>query len=387
MMRGRYQGPPASKLCLILFFSTTRLWNISSSTSNVVDALLSCRSAFSSANSKARCDRSAAGWTTAKYQQKPRYYDASSHCRARHRCKPLFVTSDNGIDASFPDVTTMRIKDLKEELESYGISTKSFLEKSELLAAVEKARSEGRRPESRRSSAERDDPISSAASMKEQLQKEIEKCQLLKVSELRNELAQLGISTKTFVEKSEFVRALAEARVGGVKSKESSQEEETVLVAENVEVLGANDIGPQKRSTQSAAGQQQQSSSPFGGSMGGFSDMFQKMAGGGGPSNKMADMFSGMGGTNMADMFSGMGGTNMADMFGNMGKGGGMPNMSRIQELMKNPKVMQILSKAQSNPKLMSAVQECMSNPMAMAKYQNDPEIRALLNELRPFIQ
>eukprot|EP00590_Aulacoseira_subarctica_P011869 CAMPEP_0172429908 /NCGR_PEP_ID=MMETSP1064-20121228/52362_1 /TAXON_ID=202472 /ORGANISM="Aulacoseira subarctica , Strain CCAP 1002/5" /LENGTH=267 /DNA_ID=CAMNT_0013175617 /DNA_START=308 /DNA_END=1108 /DNA_ORIENTATION=- len=267
----------------------------------------------------------------------------------------------------------MRIKDLKEELESYGISTKSFLEKNELLAAVQKARSEGRKPKSPSSSAESDNPISSPessdakpASKKEQLQKEIEKCQLLKVSELRNELAQLGISTKTFVEKSEFVRALAEARVGGVKAKGSSQEEESVLVADNVEVLGVNDVGPQKRSTQSAAGQQQQSSSPFGGSMGGFSDMFQKMAGGGGASNNMADMFSGMGGNNMADMFSGMGGKNMADMFGNMGKGGGMPNMSRIQELMKNPKVMQILSKAQSNPKLMSAVQECMSNPMAM---------------------
>jgi len=48
-----------------------------------------------------------------------------------------------------------------------------------------------------------------------------------------------------YFEKSEFVRALAEARIDGVKPTE-----EEIMVAE-VEVLGANDAGPKKRETTS----------------------------------------------------------------------------------------------------------------------------------------
>jgi len=52
-------------------------------------------------------------------------------------------------------------------------------------------------------------------------------------------------------------------------------------------------------------------------------------------------------------------------------------------KLMQNPKAQSIIQKAQSNPKVMAAVTECMGNPAAFAKYQSDPEIKAILDELR----
>merc|ERR1712157_490783 len=77
----------------------------------------------------------------------------------------------------------------------------------------------------------------------------------------------------------------------------------------------------------------------------------------------------------------GMGG--MGSPFGGMG---GMPDMAKVQQMMSNPKVREIMGKAQNNPRIMSALSECMSNPAAFAKYQNDPEIRDLLNEIKPFL-
>jgi len=288
---------------------------------------------------------------------------------------------------SLPDVGTMRIKELKEELDSYGIPTSGFLEKGELVDALQKARAEGRTPINRQKQQQQDsfsDSISNASTSDKQqrLVQEMEKCQQMKVSELKKELSQLGVSTKTFFEKSEFVRALAEARVEGVK-KRVDDEDDVVVIANNVEVLGANDAGPQKRSSrqqQDSSSQQRQSASPFGG-MGGFADMFRAMGGGGG---------GGGGATNIADMFAG-GGANMADLFSGMGGGTGagssrIPNMAKFQQMMKNPKVIQIIAKAQNDPRVMSAIRECIANPMAMSKYQNDPTIRDLLNELRPYI-
>lgn len=294
-----------------------------------------------------------------------------------------FEEEESNSNKSLPDVATMRIKELKEELDSYGISTSGFLEKSELVDALQKARAEGRKPMKRQ---QKQPDFSSASSSnaggsdkQKRLLQEMEKCQQMKVSDLKKELSQLGISTKTFFEKSEFVRALAEARVEGVKKR--VDDEDVVVVADNVEVLGANDAGPQTRSSRQkeSSSQQRQSASPFGG-MGGFADIFSTMGGGGGGGGaNIADMFAGGGGTNMADILSGMGG----------GVGGGssrIPNMANFQQMMKNPKVIEIISKAQNDPRVMSAIRECIANPMAMSKYQNDPTIRDLLNELRPYL-
>lgn len=60
---------------------------------------------------------------------------------------------------------------------------------------------------------------------------------------------------------------------------------------------------------------------------------------------------------------------------------GGMQEMA--SKIMQNPKAQGIIAKAQKNPKIMSAVTECMGNPAAFAKYQNDPEIKEILDELR----
>ena len=60
--------------------------------------------------------------------------------------------------------------------------------------------------------------------------------------------------------------------------------------------------------------------------------------------------------------------------------------MGKATEMMKNPKVREIMAKAQSNPKVMAAMQECMANPAAFAKYQNDPEVGELMKELKKFM-
>ena len=60
--------------------------------------------------------------------------------------------------------------------------------------------------------------------------------------------------------------------------------------------------------------------------------------------------------------------------------------MGKAQQMMKNPKVMEIMMKAQKNPKVMAAMQECMSNPAAIGKYRNDPEVAELMKELEKYI-
>lgn len=131
------------------------------------------------------------------------------------------------------EVSAMRAKDLRKELESYGISTKSFFEKGELVDALVKARLEGKTPisngaangEDAAFSADADGASDSSsassagtASRAERIQQEMEKCKTLKVKELKTELESYGVSTKSYFEKSEFVRAVAEARVDGPKA-------------------------------------------------------------------------------------------------------------------------------------------------------------------------
>lgn len=131
------------------------------------------------------------------------------------------------------EIQAMKAKDIRQELESYGISTKSFFEKSELVGALLAARKEGKTPignvngddgsESSTSSASSSSTSNnSGANRQERLNQEIEKCKSMKVSDLKKELESFGVSTKSFFEKSEFVRAVAEARVDGVKKSSGS---------------------------------------------------------------------------------------------------------------------------------------------------------------------
>ena len=295
----------------------------------------------------------------------------------------LFASgNDDSAATTLQEPTVMRIMELKSELQSYGISTKAFLEKSELVDAVIKARAEGMKPLGSSSSTTASNTASTTTTTSNEpkndlprevrLQLELDNCGRMKVSELKEELKNLGISTRMYFEKSEFVRALAEARIDGVKPTE-----EEIMVAE-VEVLGANDAGPKKRETTSQ--DKTANDSPFAGgsSFGGGASPFG--TGGVGGMGGIADLLKNMEGGVPAGM------PNMGDMVNGMGGGAGMPDMAKIQQLMSNPKVRSIMAKAQSNPKIMAAVTECMSNPAAFAKYQNDPEIKDLINEFKPLI-
>jgi len=144
----------------------------------------------------------------------------------------------------------------------------------------------------------------------------------------------------------------------------------------DVEVLTDDSAGPRTRNDPSM----EQPGSPFGGGGGSSApgSIFGNMGGMGGIADMLKNM-GGMGGGG-SNPFGGMG----SNPFGGMGGMGDA--MGKAQELMKNPKVMELMRKAQSNPKVMAAMQECMSNPAAFAKYQNDPEIRDLVNELRKFM-
>eukprot|EP01083_Nonionella_stella_P243720 848983_1 len=140
--------------------------------------------------------------------------------------------------SSLPDVDGMKAGELRKELESYGMSTKTYFEKSELVDAVKTARAEGKKPNAKAesssasgsssksssssSSSDTSSSSSDTSSKEERLKKEMENCQAMKAGELRKELQSYGISTKSFFEKSEFVKACAEARVNGAKKSGGS---------------------------------------------------------------------------------------------------------------------------------------------------------------------
>lgn len=119
-------------------------------------------------------------------------------------------------------------RDINNCKESYGISTKSFFEKSEMVDALVKARKEGKTPinnsagseDTTKSQSKKNDDNSNnnKEDRAERIKQEIEKCSKLKVGELKKELESAGVSTKSYFEKSEFVKAVAELRVDGPKS-------------------------------------------------------------------------------------------------------------------------------------------------------------------------
>mmetsp|Transcript_1488 Transcript_1488/g.2888 ORF Transcript_1488/g.2888 Transcript_1488/m.2888 type:complete len:243 (-) Transcript_1488:2117-2845(-) len=82
-------------------------------------------------------------------------------CRRSNRQCQLFSTMDTDLTE---EVKSMRVAAIKQELESYGISTKTFLEKSELVDALVQARKEGKTPISTASSASASSSSSSSSS-------------------------------------------------------------------------------------------------------------------------------------------------------------------------------------------------------------------------------
>ena len=162
----------------------------------------------------------------------PSCYRYAPACQLRNQrlFEPLKTTR---LYAELPDIQSMRVGAIRQELESYGISTKSFLEKKEMIEALEKARAEGKTPinsgnrdvadgvNGDRTSASKASSTSSSttSSRESRIKEEMAKAGSMKVSDLKAELQARGISTKSFFEKSEFVKAYAEAVVDGVKGK------------------------------------------------------------------------------------------------------------------------------------------------------------------------
>ena len=134
----------------------------------------------------------------------------------------VLLASSRLLMAALPEIDEMRTADIRSELESYGIPTKSFLEKKDMVAALQQARKEGKTPKSSTSakstssSAGDGSSSSSSNSREERIKEEINKANELKVGELKKKLQGMGISTKSFFEKYEFVKAYAEAVVDGV---------------------------------------------------------------------------------------------------------------------------------------------------------------------------
>lgn len=150
---------------------------------------------------------------------------------------PIMATTTSSDEELHNEINSMKAKDIRQELQSYGIPTKAFFEKSELVDALITARKEGKtavKEEDASSAASStttnassettasasssgDNTNNTSASRQERLNQEMEKCKSMKVGELKKELESYGVSTKSFFEKSEFVKAVAENRVDGVK--------------------------------------------------------------------------------------------------------------------------------------------------------------------------
>ena len=142
-------------------------------------------------------------------------------------CRPTFTlheTASSSSAESLPEISEMKLKDIRQELESYGISTKAFLEKPEFIAALEKARKEGMKPKKKSVSKEQPSSANGASgkTRDERIEEEMKVAKSMSVADLRKELNSRSIKTNAFFEKSDFVKAYAEAIVDGVKEKSSS---------------------------------------------------------------------------------------------------------------------------------------------------------------------
>ena len=198
------------------------------------------------------------------------------------RTKQHYTTLLHMVSVSAPgdisvrdEINAMRLADIKKELDSYGVDSKAFFEKKELVEALVKARQEEWiHNEFDTTSPPFDTSITSASSAntdygssfdrnmwdasapsstyedtskasskkkkgwfqsfkdnvtdqfdkgvenigrKAKVDLEMAKLKDVKTSELKKELESYGIDTRSCFEKSAFVKAVAEARVDGVK--------------------------------------------------------------------------------------------------------------------------------------------------------------------------
>jgi hypothetical protein len=159
-------------------------------------------------------------------------------------------------------INSMHMKDIRDELATYGVDCSSIFEKNELVDALIKARYDhwmqkefeendstfadkaytwnDNEAENSSHTDDRDTASDNEAKTftfkqgledmadilkdnvrKERIKLEMAKLKDMKVQELRKELESYGVPTKGYFEKSEFTKAVAEARVDGVKKKQT----------------------------------------------------------------------------------------------------------------------------------------------------------------------
>ncbi|KAL7441963.1 hypothetical protein ACHAXM_008132, partial [Skeletonema potamos] len=135
------------------------------------------------------------------------YYQPPQSRNIRHSIMtPNMASSSSSATSTSSDedleneIQSMKAKDIRQELESYGIGTKSFFEKSELVEALLKARKEGKTPMNNvvngdlsddaaaaattttdASSSSGNNNSSSSTNRQERLNQEMEKCKSMKV--------------------------------------------------------------------------------------------------------------------------------------------------------------------------------------------------------------
>eukprot|EP00980_Cylindrotheca_fusiformis_P003244 scaffold735_cov116-Cylindrotheca_fusiformis.AAC.14 len=160
------------------------------------------------------------------------------------RPRPSSLRWTTRLFAELPDIGKMKAGEMRKELESYGISTKSLFEKSEFVEALKKARAEGKTAVKNNDNKTSDDSskasttaedsttttngedTASSSSREERYKKALEKAKGMKVGELKKELTNRGISTASFFEKTEFVKAYAEAVADNKKGKGGGSRQE-----------------------------------------------------------------------------------------------------------------------------------------------------------------
>ena len=290
--------------------------------------------------------------------------------------------------AEAPSILSMRLKELKDELDKRGVTWRGIaFEKEELARLLVDARSRPPAPSAPPPTPQAptsSPPPSSAAKAAQDAawasRSSMGNVETMKVADIKAELKSLGVDTSALFEKTELVAALIKARA----SKPPKPPDDDVIEVETRTM-------PPKGASKSGmpGGMGGMGGMPGGMSgMGGLGDILSGLGGMGG----MGGMPGGMGGMpgGMGGMPGGMGGMGgLGDILNGLGGMGGMPGgMGGMQQMMakmmSNPRAMALMQKAQTNPKIMKALQDVQTNgPSAMQKYAGDPEVMAVVKELQ----
>ena len=290
--------------------------------------------------------------------------------------------------AEAPSILSMRLKELKDELDKRGVTWRGIaFEKEELARLLVDARSRppapSAPPPTPQAPTSSPPPPSAAKAAQDAAwasRSSMGNVETMKVADIKAELKSLGVDTSALFEKTELVAALIKARA----SKPPKPPDDDVIEVETRTM-------PPKGASKSGmpGGMGGMGGMPGGMSgMGGLGDILSGLGGMGG----MGGMPGGMGGMpgGMGGMPGGMGGLGgLGDFLNGMGGMGGMPGgMGGMQQMMakmmSNPRAMALMQKAQTNPKIMKALQDVQTNgPSAMQKYAGDPEVMAVVKELQ----